>query len=399
MELSKRVRQLSPSPTLVITAKALSMRAQGLDVIGFGAGEPDFDTPDHIKKAAIQALDGGFTKYTPVGGIEELKDAIIAKFRKDNGIPYERSQILVSCGGKHAIYNLAQALFDVGDEVIIPAPYWVSYPPIVELAGATPVIVATSEEEGFKVPPERLREVITPKTKALILNSPCNPTGSMYEREELEALAEIILGEGIYVISDEIYEKIVFDGYRFTSIASLDPDLRERTIIVHGVSKTYSMTGWRIGFTAGPAELIKAMTSIQSQSTSNPTSIAQKAATVALSGPQESVTEMVHVFQERRNLIAQRLTAIEGVSCFNPQGAFYVFPDFSSWFGRTYQGKKVTNSMEMADYLLSTSHVALVPGVSFGAEGYLRLSFATATEDIQKGLDRIEEALSLLNQD
>jgi aspartate aminotransferase len=396
MDLSGRVRQLNPSPTLAITAKTMSMRAQGVDVVSFGAGEPDFDTPDHIKKAAIQAIDGGFTKYTPVGGIDELKDAIIEKFRKDNELSYERSQILVSSGGKHAIYNLAQALFEPGDEVIIPAPFWVSYPSIVELAGATPVIIDTSEAEGFRIAPDRLREAITPRTKALILNSPSNPTGAAYASKELEDLAEIVLDKGIYVISDEIYEKIVFDGFRFTSIASLDPEIKDRTIIVHGVSKTYAMTGWRIGFTAGPAELIRAMASVQSQSTSNPTSIAQKAAVVALTGPQEPVKEMVSVFQERRNLIVSRLTAILGIPCLKPQGAFYVFPNFSSWFGRTYEAQTLSNSVELANYFLTTSHVALVPGLSFGAEGYERLSFATSTENIQKGLDRIEEALSRL---
>ena len=398
MDLSGRVRQLRPSPTLAITAKTISMRAQGLDVISFGAGEPDFDTPGHIKEAAIQAIEGGFTKYTPVGGIDELKDAIIEKFRKDNGLSYERSQILVSCGGKHAIYNLAQALFEPGDEVIIPAPFWVSYPPIVELAGASPVIIETSEADGFRISPERLKQAITPKTKALILNSPSNPTGAAYNRQELEALAEIILENGIYVISDEIYEKIVFAGYRFTSIASLDRNVKDRTIIVHGISKTYAMTGWRIGFTAGPAELIQAMASVQSQSTSNPTSIAQKAAVVALAGPQEPVKAMVRVFQERRDLMVGRLNAIEGVSCFRPQGAFYVFPNFSSWFGRTYEAQEVSNSMELADYFLTTAQVALVPGLSFGAEGYERLSFATSTENIQKGLDRMEEALSRLTR-
>jgi aspartate aminotransferase len=397
MDLSERIRQLSPSPTLAITAKAGSLRAKGLDVISFGAGEPDFDTPDHIKKAAIEAIDRGFTKYTPVGGIDELKDAIVEKFRRDTGLQYERSQILVSCGGKHAIYNLAQALLDPGEEVIIPAPFWVSYPPIVELAGAIPVIIEASEEEGFRIPLDRLRDAITPRTKALILNSPCNPTGAAYTKDELEALAEIILEKKIYVISDEIYEKIVFDDFRFTSIASLDRTLEERTIIVHGVSKTYAMTGWRIGYTAGPNELIKAMATLQSQSTSNPTSIAQRAAIEALSGPQEPVREMVQVFQERRNLIVSRLNAMDGVSCFKPQGAFYVFPNFSSWFGRTYQGQELTNSMEFADYILTTSQVALVPGVSFGAEGYERLSFATSTENIERGLDRIQEALSRLS--
>jgi aspartate aminotransferase len=396
MNLTGRVRQLSPSPTLAITAKAISMKGQGIDVISFGAGEPDFDTPDHIKRAAIEAIDGGFTKYTPVGGIEELKDAIIEKFGKDNGLTFERSQILVSCGGKHSFYNLAQALFETGDEVVIPAPFWVSYPPIVELAGATPVIVESAEGEKFKISPDRLEKAITPRTKAVILNSPCNPTGTTYERGELEAIAEVVLKTGIYVVSDEIYEKIVFEGVQSASIASVDRDMRDRTIIIHGVSKTYAMTGWRIGFTAGPTDLIKAMASIQSQSTSNPTSISQKAAAVALTGPQGSVGEMVRAFQERRDLIVRRLTAIAGVSCIKPQGAFYVFPNFSRWFGRRHEGRPISNSVELADYLLTSAHVALVPGMSFGAEGYERLSFATTMENIQRGLDRIEEALSRL---
>jgi aspartate aminotransferase len=398
MELSKRVHQLAPSPTLALTAKAMSMRSQGLDVISFGAGEPDFDTPDHIKQAAIQAIESGFTKYTPVGGIDELKDAIIAKFQNDNGISYDRSEILVSCGGKHAIYNLAQALFEPDDEVIIPAPFWVSYPPIVELAGATPVILETSERHRFKVSPERLRAAITPRTKAFILNSPCNPTGAAYDREELEGLAEVILEEGIFVISDEIYEKIVFDEFRFTSMASLSSDLKNQTVIVHGISKTYSMTGWRIGFTAGPADLVRAMTNVQSQSTSNPTSIAQKAAIRALTGPQEPVVDMVKVFHDRRNLIVDRLNAIKGVSCLKPQGAFYVFPDLSQFFGQSWDGKKLTGSLDLADYFLTTSHVAMVPGVSFGGEGHMRLSFATSTENIERGLDRIEEGLDRLRQ-
>jgi aspartate aminotransferase len=372
------------------------MRSQGIDVISFGAGEPDFDTPNHIKEAAIHAIDGGFTKYTPVGGIDELKDAIIEKFGRDNGLSYDRSQILVSCGGKHAIFNLAQALFEAGDEVIIPAPFWVSYPPIVEMTGATPVIIETSEEEGFKVTADRVREAITDKTKALIINSPSNPTGAAYDSAELAALAEVILETQIYVISDEIYEKIVFDDFVFTGIASLDREIWDRTIIVHGVSKTYAMTGWRIGFTAGPAPLIKAMASIQSQSTSNPTSIAQKAATAALTGSQEPVLEMVRIFQTRRDLMVQRLAAIDGVSCFKPQGAFYAFPNFSSWFGRRVENRELSGSVDLADYLLTSAHVALVPGVSFGAEGYERLSFATSTENIKEGLDRIEEALSRL---
>jgi len=395
--LSSRARGLKPSPTLAINAKAKSMQAQGIKVVSFGAGEPDFDTPENIKRAAIKAIQEGFTKYTAVGGIDELKDAVIQKFKRDSDLTYKRSEILVSCGGKHSFYNLAQALFDQGDEVIIPAPYWVSYPPMVSLAGAAPVIIGTCEEDDFKITPEGLKRAITPKTKALVLNSPCNPTGSAYTKKDLERIAEIAISHNFFIISDEIYEKIVYDGFEFRSIASLGEEIRKRTIIVHGVAKTYAMTGWRIGYTAGSEEIISAMNNIQSQSTSNPTSIAQKASVEALIGPQDEVGKMVSAFAQRRNYIVDRLNKIEGVSCYKPIGAFYVFPNFSHYYGRTYQGKKINNSTDLADFFLDVARVAVVPGVEFGADPFERLSYATSMEDIHEGLDRIEEALKKLS--
>jgi aspartate aminotransferase len=395
--LSSRARGLKPSPTLAINAKAKSMQAQGIKVVSFGAGEPDFDTPENIKRAAIKAIQEGFTKYTAVGGIDELKDAIIQKFKRDSDLTYKRSEILVSCGGKHSFYNLAQALFDQGDEVIIPAPYWVSYPPMVLLAGAAPVIIGTREEDNFKITPEGLKRAITPKTKALVLNSPSNPTGSAYTKKDLERIAEIAISNNFFVISDEIYEKIVYDGFEFRSIASLGEEIRKRTIIVHGVAKTYAMTGWRIGYTAGPEEIISAMNNIQSQSTSNPTSISQKASVEALIGSQDEVKKMVSAFAQRRNYIVDRLNEIEGVSCYKPIGAFYVFPNFSHYYGRTYQGKKINNSTDLADFFLDVAKVAVVPGVEFGADPFERLSYATSMEDIREGIDRIEEALKRLS--
>ncbi len=395
--LSNRARSLKPSPTLAINAKAKSMQAQGIRVVSFGAGEPDFDTPLNIKQAAKKAIDDGFTKYTPVGGTDDLKDAIIKKFQRDSALTYKRSEIMVSCGGKHSFYNLAQAIFDQGDEVIVPAPYWVSYPPMVALADATPVIVETKEKDEFKITPEELKKAATSKTKALILNSPSNPTGTAYSKKELEKIAEVAIAKNFFVISDEIYEKIVYDGFQFTSIASLSDDMRKRTIIVHGVAKTYAMTGWRIGYTAGPDEIISAMNNIQSQSTSNPTSISQKATVEALIGPQNEVGKMVSAFGERRDYIVDRLNKIPGVSCYKPVGAFYVFPNFSSYYGKSYQGKKIENSTMLADYFLDVAKVAVVPGIEFGADPFERLSYATSMEDIKQGLNRIEEALKKLS--
>jgi aspartate aminotransferase len=395
--LSNRAKSLKPSPTLAINAKAKAMQAQGIRVVSFGAGEPDFDTPGNIKKSAIKAIEEGFTKYTPVGGIDELKDAITHKFKRDNGLIYKRSEILVSCGGKHSFYNLAQALFDRGDEVIIPTPYWVSYPPMVSLAEASPVIVETKEENDFKITPEDLGKAITSKTKALVLNSPSNPTGSAYTKKELEKIAEIAISHKFFIISDEIYEKIVYDDFKFTSIASLNEEIKKWTIIVHGVAKTYAMTGWRIGYTAGSEEIISAMNNIQSQSTSNPTSIAQKASVEALIGPQDEVNKMVAAFSQRRDYIVNRLNEIEEVSCYKPIGAFYVFPNFSHYYGKNYQGKKIGNSTDLADYFLGEAKVAVVPGVEFGADPFERLSYATSMENIREGIDRIEEALKKLS--
>jgi aspartate aminotransferase len=394
--LSSRAKSLKPSPTLAINAKAKSMQAQGIHVISFGAGEPDFDTPRNIKAAAIKAIEDGFTKYTPVGGTDDLKDAVIKKFQRDNGLTYKRSEIIASCGGKHSFYNLAQAIFEEGDEVIVPAPYWVSYPPMIALAGATPVLVETREENGFKLTLESLKKAITPKTKALIINSPSNPTGGAYTKEELEKLVEIALAKHFFVISDEIYEKIVYDGFNCVSIASLGEEIKKRTVIVHGVAKTYAMTGWRIGYAAGPEEIISAMNNIQSQSTSNPTSIAQKASVEALAGPQDEVVKMVASFEERRNYIVDRLNRIPGISCFKPVGAFYVFPNFSSYYGKSYQGKRISNSTELADYFLDVARVAVVPGVEFGADPFERLSYATSMDDIKEGLNRIEASLKKL---
>lgn len=395
--LSDRARSLKPSPTLAITAKEKALRAQGLDVVGFGAGEPDFDTPIHIKKAAIDAILDGYTKYTPASGSEELKDAIIAKFKRDNDLEYKREEVIVTCGGKHALYNLFQAIFQEGDEVIIPVPYWVSYPAMAELAGATPVFVETHEEEEYQLSPEELKRHITGKTKGIVLNYPSNPAGSVYRRPNLEALGKIAVENNIYLISNEIYDKIVYDDYVHTSIASLGQPIKEMTVITHAVSKTYAMTGWRIGFAAGKKEIIQAMANIQSQSTSNPTSISQKAAVAALTGPQGFVDFMIKEFKKRRDFLVEGLNSIDGVTCYNPRGAFYVFPSFRSLLGRTYKGKRVETTAQFTEILLEDFHVAVVPGGEFGKEGYLRLSFATSMDVIEKGLQRITRAVAALD--
>jgi aspartate aminotransferase len=394
--LSKRAQALKPSPTLAISAKEKALKAQGIDIAGFGAGEPDFDTPEHIKKAAIDAINEGFTKYTPVGGIDLLKDAIIEKFRKDNGLEYKREEVLVSCGGKHSLYNLFQAIFEEGDEVLIPSPYWVSYPPMVELAGAKPVIVETEESEDYQITADLLKRYVTGKTKAIVLNYPSNPVGSIYSLKNLEEIGKMAVEKGFYIISDEIYEKLAYNEYTHTSIASLAKAIKERTIIAHGVSKTYSMTGWRIGFAAGPAAIIAAMSNIQSQSTSNPTSISQKAAVAALTGPQDSIAMMLEQFKKRRDFLVSGFTGLEGITCYNPKGAFYVFPNFTAILGRTYKGKKIDTSTALTALLLEEFHTAVVPGVEFGKEGYLRLSFATSMEVIEKGFERIKKAISVL---
>ncbi len=397
MKLASRISTIKPSPTLAITAKANAMTAAGRHVISFGAGEPDFDTPDHIKMAAVKAIEEGFTKYTAVDGICELKDAIISKLLRDNQLTYDRSEIVVSCGGKHTLYNLTQVLFEEGDEVIIPSPYWVSYLDMVLLSGARPVILKTTEAQGFKILPKQLEAAITRNTKALIMNSPSNPTGAVYTARELAALAEVIAGKEMLIISDDIYEKILYDGRTFANIASIDEEVRKRTIVVNGVSKTYAMTGWRIGYAAGPEEIIKAVTKLQSQNTSNPASISQWAAVEALNGNQESVPEMVEEFRRRRDVIVEKLNAIPGVTCALPDGAFYVFPDVSSLFGRSYEGQTLSNSSDFAAYLLDRANVAVIPGVDFGDDNHIRLSYATSLKNIEEGLKRINSAVKGLS--
>ncbi len=396
MKLAKRVQDIKESPTLAITAKAKALRAEGYDVIGFGAGEPDFDTPKNIKDAAITAIDDGFTKYTAAGGTDELKDAVREKFRRDNGLEYERDEILVSCGGKHSLFNLCQALFEEGDEVILPAPYWVSYPVMIAMTGATPVIVQASEEEVFKMTPDQLRSAITPATKAVVINSPSNPTGAAYNRDELKAIADIAVARGVIIISDEIYEQLCYDDFRFVSVPSLSEEIKRQTIVLNGVSKTYAMTGWRIGYAAGPREIIKAMTNIQGQSTSNPASISQKAAVEALSGPQGVVSEMVKEFDKRRKVMADGLNAIDGIRCAIPQGAFYVFPNISGCLNRSFKGRVLDGDLAFADFLLDEAEVAVVPGEAFGAEGFMRLSYATSMQNIEEGIRRIGEAVKKL---
>ncbi|MEQ8253750.1 MAG: pyridoxal phosphate-dependent aminotransferase [Smithellaceae bacterium] len=397
MKLAARVAKIKPSETLAITAKANALRAEGRDVIGFGAGEPDFDTPENIKAAAIRAIEAGFTKYTPVGGTDELKDAIIAKLKRDNALEYKRSQIVVSCGAKHTLYNLAQALFEPGDEVIIPAPYWVSYPDIVVLAGGTPVIVDTLEKDSFKMKPEQLQAAITERTKAVVINSPSNPTGAAYSPEELKALAAVLLDKEIFVICDDIYEKIIYANFPFENIATAEPRIKDRTIVVNGVSKAYAMTGWRIGYAAGPEQLIAAIIKIQSQNTSNPASISQKAAVEALKGDQEVVGKMVAEFRQRRDAIVKLLNEIDGVKCLSPEGAFYVFPNVSGIYGRSFQGKKITDSTELINYLLDEANVATVPGAAFGNDNHIRLSYATSLKNIEEGLKRIKIAIAKLS--
>lgn len=396
MKLASRVSLIKPSPTLVITTKAATLRAQGRDVIDFGVGEPDFNTPDNIKAAAIQAVETNFTRYTAVGGIDELKDAIIRKLELDNQLSYKRSEIVVSCGAKHTIFNLAQALFEEGDEVIVPAPYWVSYPDIVILTGARPVIVKTLEKNGFKMTADELEAAVTDKTKAIIVNSPSNPTGAVYSKDELAALAEVVLRYNLIVVSDDIYEKILYDDFPFWNMAAVNPAVKNLTVVVNGVSKAYAMTGWRIGYAAGPEPLIAAIGKIQSQSTSNPTSISQKAAVEALMGDQTIIARMVAEFQNRRDYIVSTLNAIDGISCPRPQGAFYVFPNVSSLYGLSYGDKKIQNSATLAEYLLEESEVAVVPGVAFGDDNYIRISYATSMDLITEGLNRIGEALKRL---
>ena len=387
MELSQRSGRIKPSPTLAVTAKAAELKAQGIDVLSLGAGEPDFDTPQHIKDAAIKALRDGFTKYTAVGGIPSLKKAVIAKHQRDNGLEYKPNQVVVSSGGKQSCYNLCQALLNAGDEVIVPAPYWVSYPDMVLLADATPVFITTSAATRFKITPAQLEQAITPRTRLIWLNSPSNPSGMAYTRAELTALGEVLRKHPrIVICTDDMYEKILWSGEPFTNIINVCPDLYDRTVIIHAVSKTYSMTGWRIGWACGPAKLITAMTDIQSQSTSNPNSIAQMAAEAALNGDQACVTEMVTAFKGRHDRLVAGLNEIPGVKCLAGDGTFYAFPSFEGLM----QKLGCKNDLELTDLILQKGRVALVPGSAFGAPGYMRLSFATSDKVLTESVQRIK---------
>ena len=390
-ELSKRVQRIKPSPTLAITAQAKALKASGVDIIGLGAGEPDFDTPDHIKQAAIKAINDGFTKYTEVDGTPELKSAIIGKFKRENNFDYSAGQILVSCGGKHSIYNLIQALINAGDEVIIPAPYWVSYPDIVLIANGKPVYINSGIDQGFKIQPEQLEAAITPKTKLLVLNSPSNPTGATYSVEELQALGEVLYRHPqVLVATDDIYEHIQLGSDNFKNILNACPDLYDRCIVLNGVSKAYSMTGWRIGYAAGPDWLIKAMKNIQSQSTSNPTSISQVAAQAALNGDQACIQTMLTAFKSRHEFVVKSLNSFTGVSCLPSVGAFYSFPDFSEAI-KSLDG--VNDDLEFSEFLINQARIALVPGSAFGAPNYMRISFATSMDNLKRAMERLGDVL------
>lgn len=379
--ISQHAASLSPSLTLAIDAKAKQMKAEGQDVVGFGAGEPDFDTPQHIKDAAAKALAAGFTKYTPSSGIPELRQAIADKFQRDNGLTFKPSQVIVSCGGKHSCFNTILATCQAGDEVLIPAPYWLSYPEMVKLAGATPVVLPTTDQTEFKVTPDQLRAAITAKTRLFILNTPSNPTGSVYTPAEVKALGDVCVEKGVLIMSDEIYEHLLYDGAVHQSVASFSPDHLAHTIVVHGFAKAWSMTGWRLGFLAAPEPIAKAIDAIQSHSTSNPTSFAQKGAVAALTGPQDHLPLWLAEYDRRRSCAWEKLNRIPGVSCVNSKGAFYLFPNIS---------KLGLKSTEFCARLLEQEKVAAVPGIAFGADDYLRISYATSLANIEKGLDRLD---------
>jgi len=379
--ISDRAASLAPSLTLAIDSKAKQMKAEGIDVVGFGAGEPDFDTPQHIKDACVKALAEGFTKYTPGSGIPELRQAVADKFKRDNGLTYKTSQIIISSGGKHSCFNVIMATCQQGDEVIIPAPYWLSYPEMVKLAGAKPVIITTTDKTEFKVTPEQLRAAITPNTRLFVLNSPSNPTGSLYSRDEIRALGDICVEKGVLIMSDEIYEKLVYDGAEHTSVAAFSQAHYDHTIVVHGLAKAYSMTGWRLGYLAAPEPIAKAIDAIQSHSTSNPTSFAQKGGVAALNGPQDHLALWLAEYAKRRSYAHQRLNSIPGISCVNAKGAFYLFPKIS--------GLGLSSSV-FCSRLLDEEKVAAVPGIAFGADEYLRISYATSLANIEKGLDRLD---------
>lgn len=397
MKLADRTTRIVPSPTLKVSATAKTLAAQGIDVIDFSAGEPAFDTPDFVKEAAHSAIAAGFTKYTPASGTDELKRAICDKLSRDQGIQYEPSQILVSCGAKHTLYNLAQALLNPGDEVIIPAPYWVSYPDIVRLAEGQPVILETREADGYAIDPQRLEACITPRTKALILNGPSNPTGAVYDRKTLEAVADVAARHDLLVVSDEIYEQLVYEDAACLSIVTAVPEMAGRTLVVNGVSKAFAMTGWRIGYAAGPHALIAAMANVQSQSTSNPTSISQKAAVAALCGGTQFFTELRNDLTPKRRLIVDGLNAVPGLTCPTPAGAFYVFPNVSGLFGKRHANGTIASATDLADYLLTDARLACVSGEPFGSVNHLRLTYTPTIDTIQRGLTKLKAAVQNLS--
>lgn len=393
MVLSEKFLGIDPSPTLLIDSKFKQMKADGLDVVGFGAGEPDFDTPKHIRDAAIEAINNGFTKYTPASGTPALKRAVCAKFLRDNGLVYDTNQIVASNGAKHSLINVFGAILNPGDEVIIPAPYWVSYPQMVKYNDGVPVVLHTKEENHFKFSAEEFETMITPRTKALVLNSPSNPTGMVYTRDELRAIADVAVKHGIFVVSDEIYEYLVYDGVEHVSIASLGDDIKDLTIIVNGVSKTYAMTGWRIGYTASNAEIAKLMGNVQSHTTSNPNSIAQVAATAALDGPIDDLIVMKQAFDDRRKYMVDAINKIDGVSCLMPHGAFYVMMNISEYIGKKLHGNLIESANDFADAFLDNQLVAVVPGNGFDAPNYVRWSYATSLDNIKEGISRLEKFL------
>jgi aspartate aminotransferase len=398
MKLAQRLTRIKPSATLSINAKAKALKKQGVHIINFGVGEPDFDTPQHIQEAAVQAMREGQTRYTAVSGVDELKDAVLQCMREDYGIEYHRENILVSCGGKQALYNLFQATLDPGDEVIIPSPYWVSYPDMVALADGTPVFVPCRQANGFKMQAEQLEQAITPKTRLLILNSPSNPTGVHYNRHELVALAEVLLRyKHVGIASDDIYYRILFTGYEWANLAMVNTELRDRAFIINGVSKTYCMTGWRIGYLIGNAQVVKAATDVQSQSTSNPTTISQFAAVAALQGDQQGVGEMARVFEDRCRYVLGRLAELPGVTCPVPAGAFYVFPNFSAYYGKKGPAGVINCSLNLSEYLMEEAHLAVVPGDAFGEDRCLRFSYALSMENLKEGFDRLAKALHALS--
>ncbi len=397
ISVAQRVKQIKPSPTLAVNAKANALKAAGADILNFSVGEPDFDTPLHVREAGKAAIDEGFTRYTAVPGIPALREAIAQRYIEDKGWHYEPDQIQVSCGGKHGLYNMAQALFNPGDEVLIPTPYWVSYPPIVLLAGAVPVEIPLSEDNDFDLDEKLLSKYTSDKTRGIILNSPSNPTGAVFSQKGLEAVAKMALEKGWVVISDDIYDTIVYGADSIPHILEVEGRLKEQTLILNGVSKSFAMTGWRIGYTLGPKHIIAAMNKIQSQSTSNPSSVAQKAALAAVSGPQDFPRQMRDAFVPRLDFIIESLQSISDITCVVPKGAFYVFPNFSAYYGKAVNGKTINNSVDMADYLLDEALLATVPGVAFGDDKFIRFSFAASMKTLEEGMSRLKKALAKLS--